>query len=44
VANLLQRLFLLGVRHSRFVQDIKRNIDAAADGSRTVPRPGVAAP
>lgn len=28
-ANLIQNLFLKGVRHSRFVQDIRRNIDEA---------------
>jgi beta-hydroxylase len=31
VANMIQNLFLFGVRHSRFVQDIRRNI---ADASR----------
>jgi aspartyl/asparaginyl beta-hydroxylase (cupin superfamily) len=30
VANLLQNIFLFGVRHSRFVQDIRRNIDNIA--------------
>jgi ornithine lipid ester-linked acyl 2-hydroxylase len=29
VANMIQNAFLFGVRHSRFVQDIKRHIDAA---------------
>lgn len=30
MANMIQNLFLFGVRHSRFVQDIKRNIDGAS--------------
>lgn len=30
VGHLLQSIFLFGVRHSRFVQDIRRNIDNAA--------------
>ncbi len=29
IANVIQNLFLLGVRHSRFVRDIRRNIDRA---------------
>lgn len=38
-ANWLQNLFLLGVRHSRFVQDIKRHIDGSetpADGKQAI--------
>lgn len=30
VGNMIQNLFLFGVRHTRFVQDIVRNIDNAA--------------
>lgn len=36
VANMIQNLFLFGVRHSRFVQDIKRHIYGA---SRRKPEP-----
>ena len=32
LGNLIQTVFLKGVRHSRFVKDIKRNIDRAARG------------
>lgn len=32
LANFIQNLFLFGVRHSRFVQDIRRNIERMHDG------------
>jgi hypothetical protein len=35
LANWIQNLFLFGVRHSRFVQDIKKHIDRQAAPARS---------